>query len=189
MRDAREARRSVPINSFQQAKRIVKVLIGFTLLALGIVMIVTPGPGWLTIMLDTTAWSPQQHQAASRAIALYKNKLRPLIRDARLYHVTQRPDGVNWDGMQYWDPSRKIGVLFAFRGSIANAESRRFVLKGLDPARNYALHFEDGTSPDTQATGKQLMSAGAEVHLAHPLSSELVFIQESTGAPHERSNR
>jgi uncharacterized protein (TIGR02611 family) len=51
VRDAREARRSVPINSFQQAKRIVKVIIGFTLLALGIVMIVTPGPGWLTIML------------------------------------------------------------------------------------------------------------------------------------------
>jgi uncharacterized protein (TIGR02611 family) len=41
----------VLINSFQQAKRLVKVLIGFTLLALGIVMIVTPGPGWLTIML------------------------------------------------------------------------------------------------------------------------------------------
>jgi uncharacterized protein (TIGR02611 family) len=41
----------VLINSFQQAKRVVKVLIGFTLLALGIVMIATPGPGWLTIML------------------------------------------------------------------------------------------------------------------------------------------
>jgi len=41
----------VLINSFQQAKRIVKVIIGFTLLALGIVMIATPGPGWLTIML------------------------------------------------------------------------------------------------------------------------------------------
>ena len=39
------------IHSFQQAKRFVKVLIGFTLLALGIVMIATPGPGWLTIML------------------------------------------------------------------------------------------------------------------------------------------
>lgn len=39
------------INSFQQAKRIVKVIIGFTLLALGIAMIATPGPGWLTIML------------------------------------------------------------------------------------------------------------------------------------------
>jgi uncharacterized protein (TIGR02611 family) len=41
----------VPIHSFQQAKRLVKVLMGFTLLALGIVMIATPGPGWLTIML------------------------------------------------------------------------------------------------------------------------------------------
>jgi uncharacterized protein (TIGR02611 family) len=41
----------VLFNSFQQAKRIIKVLIGFTLLALGIAMIATPGPGWLTIML------------------------------------------------------------------------------------------------------------------------------------------
>jgi len=41
----------VLFNSFQQAKRIIKALIGFTLLALGIAMIATPGPGWLTIML------------------------------------------------------------------------------------------------------------------------------------------
>jgi tellurite resistance protein TerC len=35
----------------QQAKRWIKILFGFTLLALGVVMIVTPGPGWLTIIL------------------------------------------------------------------------------------------------------------------------------------------
>ena len=39
------------VDSFQQAKRFFKILIGFTLLAAGIVMIVTPGPGWLTIMI------------------------------------------------------------------------------------------------------------------------------------------
>jgi len=39
------------IKSFQQAKRFLKILFGFTLLALGIVMFVTPGPGWLTIIL------------------------------------------------------------------------------------------------------------------------------------------
>jgi uncharacterized protein (TIGR02611 family) len=39
------------IKSLQQAKRFLKILFGFTLLALGIVMIVTPGPGWLTIIL------------------------------------------------------------------------------------------------------------------------------------------
>lgn len=34
-----------------QAKRYLKIVAGFTLLVLGIVMIVTPGPGWLTILL------------------------------------------------------------------------------------------------------------------------------------------
>lgn len=39
------------IRTIQQAKRFLKILVGFTLLALGIVMIVTPGPGALTIIL------------------------------------------------------------------------------------------------------------------------------------------
>ncbi len=34
-----------------KTKRFFKVLLGFTLLALGIVMLVTPGPGWLMIVL------------------------------------------------------------------------------------------------------------------------------------------
>lgn len=33
----------------QQVKRAVKVVIGFTLLAFGLVLLVTPGPGWLVI--------------------------------------------------------------------------------------------------------------------------------------------
>ena len=37
--------------SIQQTKRFLKILFGFTLLALGVVMIVTPGPGWLVIAL------------------------------------------------------------------------------------------------------------------------------------------
>lgn len=39
------------IRTLQEAKRYLKILFGFTLLALGIVMIVAPGPGWLTILL------------------------------------------------------------------------------------------------------------------------------------------
>jgi tellurite resistance protein TerC len=39
------------IKTLQQAKRFLKILFGFTLLAIGVVMIVTPGPGWLTIMV------------------------------------------------------------------------------------------------------------------------------------------
>lgn len=39
------------IKTLQQAKRFLKILVGFTLLAIGLVIIVTPGPGWLTIMV------------------------------------------------------------------------------------------------------------------------------------------
>jgi uncharacterized protein (TIGR02611 family) len=35
----------------QQVKRWFKIIAGFTLVAVGIVMIVTPGPGWLVILM------------------------------------------------------------------------------------------------------------------------------------------
>lgn len=39
------------IKTIHQAKRFLRMLFGFTLLLAGIAMIVTPGPGWLTILL------------------------------------------------------------------------------------------------------------------------------------------
>jgi len=39
------------VRTIQQAKRIFRIVFGFTLLAIGIVMIVTPGPGTVTILL------------------------------------------------------------------------------------------------------------------------------------------
>ena len=75
--------------------------------------------GWLSIMQDTSAWTPEQHAAAKAAIELYKTRLRPLLRDADLYHVSARPDGVQWDGIEYIDRTRRHGVLYAFRGSVA----------------------------------------------------------------------
>jgi uncharacterized protein (TIGR02611 family) len=41
----------VLLQTVQQAKRFFKILAGFTLLVAGVVMIVTPGPGWLAIAL------------------------------------------------------------------------------------------------------------------------------------------
>ena len=40
----------VSLETVQQVKRFFKIIAGFTLLALGILMLVTPGPGWLTIL-------------------------------------------------------------------------------------------------------------------------------------------
>lgn len=138
--------------------------------------------GWTTIMLDTTAWSAQQHAAAKQAFALYKLQLRPLIRDAELYHVSPRPDGIHWDAIQYCDPAKKRGVVYAFRGTIEDEADHTFVLAGLNPHARYQLHFEDGTAPDRIANGRDLLTHGVTVHLKNPLSSELVFLQEKSSA-------
>jgi hypothetical protein len=133
--------------------------------------------GWMSLMLDTTSWSRQQRTIARHAFALYKSRLRPLIRDANLYHVSDRPDGIHWDGMELWDPKRSTGVLFAFRGSIPDEPLHPFRLAGLRDDARYQIHFEDGTSPDQSFTGRQLKQSGIPVHLQAPLSSELVFIR------------
>jgi hypothetical protein len=56
-----------------------------------------------------------------------------------LYHVSERPDDVRWDGMENGDPVRKNGVILAFRGSIENQPEHRFVLAGLNAGKRYRL--------------------------------------------------
>lgn len=48
--DARQKFAKMLFNTIQQTKRFLKILFGFTLVALGTAMILTPGPGWLTIV-------------------------------------------------------------------------------------------------------------------------------------------
>lgn len=41
-------------HTIDQVRRFFKILGGFTLLGLGVIMLVTPGPGWLVILLGLT---------------------------------------------------------------------------------------------------------------------------------------
>jgi alpha-galactosidase len=134
--------------------------------------------GWLTVMQNTNAWTPEEHAAAKQEFALYKEKLRPFIRDANLYHISARPDGVHWDGIEYFDVKHARSVVYAFRGSATDDKAHTFPLHGLQPERQYRLHFQDGSSPDRTESGHDLMSKGLKMALAVPNSSELVFVDE-----------
>jgi len=39
------------LNTVEQVRRVFRIVAGFTLLIAGVVMLVTPGPGWLVIFL------------------------------------------------------------------------------------------------------------------------------------------
>jgi alpha-galactosidase len=134
--------------------------------------------GWLTVMMDTTSWTPEQHALAKEEFQLYRRKLRPLIRDADLYHISSRPDGVHWDGIEYFDPETSHGILYAFRGSTKSESAHSFVLKGITATSTYQLHFYDQSSRDRRISGRELLKSGIKLTLPNPLSSELVFFEK-----------
>ncbi len=131
--------------------------------------------GWCTIMADTHGWIGDWRVAAKRQFELYKTVLRPLVLHGDLYHVTERPDGVRWDGMEFFDASQGRGVLYAFRGTTDEAE-HVYVLKGLDPQARYAVAAEDGSVEKGEFTGELLQTTGLKVKLGEKESSDLIFL-------------
>ncbi len=139
--------------------------------------------GWFTLMLDPTRWTADQHATARAEFELYKSALRPLVRAADLYHVGVRPDGVHWDGIEYYAPATGHGVLYAFRGNGPGEPAHRYPLRGLDPGGRYSVRFHDrGPAEDYIASGRELLREGVEVRLAEPLTSELVFVTQVHGS-------
>jgi hypothetical protein len=135
--------------------------------------------GWVSLMQDTSQWTAEQRAAARTEFALYKSALRPLIREADVYHVSARPDGVNWDGIEYFSSRLRRGVLYAFRGTAPDQPMHRFPLFGLNPEGRYRIKFQDRGAPATLVlAGRSLLQDGVNVTLAQPLSSELVFLEE-----------
>ncbi len=133
--------------------------------------------GSFSVMTDTSAWTSEQHDVARREIQTYKDQLRPLIRAGDLYHVSERPDGKQWDGIEYFDPRTGRGVVLAFRGSTKVESSHRFILRGMDPSLTYQIRFHDGSSKDRTFRGDELLTGGVLVSLPKPFSSEMVFVE------------
>jgi hypothetical protein len=134
--------------------------------------------GWFSLMQATSGWTSEQLAEARVQFALYKKALRPLIREADVYHAGERPDGVHWDGIEYFSARLRRGVLYAFRGTTPDESMHRFRLLGLEPQLRYRLRFQDQSAANTVVTGRTLMQEGIEVTSTMPLSSELIFLEE-----------
>ena len=122
-------------------------------------------------------WTAEQKQAVKKAVATYKEKIRPLVRSANLYHIFPRPDDIVWDGIEYYDPATQRGVVFIFKPK-SKVDSQIVKLKGLDPKTNYKLTFEDGTNPAVTLSGAALMNTGIKITLPGEWTSELMFIEK-----------
>lgn len=74
---------------------------------------------------DGKPWTEEERTAIAREVRTYKTRLRPLIRQADLYHILPRPDNRNWDGIQYYD--RRNSPLFGISLSLCPKSTTCFV--------------------------------------------------------------
>ena len=113
-------------------------------------------------------------------IALYKSRQRPILRGANVYHILPMADGVNWDGLQYFNPDLNRGSVFLFKpkNSAADGDSKVIKLKGLDRKATYTLTFQDRTNLNCASTGAQLMDNGITVSgMSGEPASEIIWIK------------
>jgi alpha-galactosidase len=123
-------------------------------------------------------WTDQDKQNMKKAVETYKTRIRPLVRNADLYHILPRPDGKNWDGIQYHDPATGKGVVYLFKPS-AVADTITLKLRGIESAATYGLTFEDGSNPRMERTGAELAN-GISVTLKGAHVSELIFLDRTS---------
>ena len=121
-------------------------------------------------------WSIEQKAAIKKAVTTYKTKIRPLVRNANLYHIFPRPNDVVWDGIEYYDPATIEGVVYIFKPK-STPDLQTVKLKGLNPANRYTLTFEDGSNPSATLDGAALMTTGVRVALKGTNVSELMFLK------------
>jgi len=115
-------------------------------------------------------------------VALYKAKQRPILRGANVYHILPMADGVNWDGLQYYNPDLERGSVFLFKplGKAADGDSKLIKLKGLDRKASYSLTFQDRVKLNCKKTGAQLMDDGITVSaMTGDRASEIIWIEKN----------
>ena len=112
------------------------------------------GMGGLT--RENVAAQKQAYRECSRIAPLMLGDFYPLTR-----HSLKEDAWVAW---QFDRPELGGGVVQAFRRAQAEAPTKTFRLRGLDPAAQYRLTDFDVTG-STKASGKQLMSEGIIVKL------------------------
>jgi hypothetical protein len=112
-------------------------------------------------------------------IALYRTRQRPILRGADVYHILPMADGVNWDGLEYFNTAINKGSVFLFKPSAkaVDGDSKVVKLKGLARNQQYNLTFQDRTALNCVMTGQKLMDVGIAVTaMTGDNASEIIWI-------------
>jgi len=121
-------------------------------------------------------WDETTTGILTERIALYK-KIRPLIRRADVYHLTEQVKvGGSIQAVLYVDSVNQQAIIFAFQ---AGAPSLATTLKlpGLQPDTTYRIIFPVHFGGSQVSTGQELLDKGMALTFPTPGSSAIIQIQ------------
>ncbi len=133
---------------------------------------------WQIDPTNTRIWTDEEKASAQRDAQIYKEWVRPMLKDVKVHHILPRPDGIQWDGMFYWSPTLKQGTVYLFRPN-AIEEQKNIPLKGLDPDRKYWVWCESGTTAPAVRSGDDLLKNGIVASLPHRFTSDLYYLRDA----------
>jgi alpha-galactosidase len=114
-------------------------------------------------------------------VDLYKNELRPILRDSMVYHHTPLTPYFNespWLVLEYAAPDKRRSVATLFRTSSLEDPVYHFMPRGLDSTVTYKVTFEN-RSETVELSGLQLMKEGIPVRLETTGTSEMLLFESS----------
>jgi hypothetical protein len=140
--------------------------------------------GFLGANMAACVFNPDQIEEVKTHWQLYKNKQRPILRGSKVgdmpadvYHILPPPDGINWDGIEFFNTSLNKGSVILFKPLEKAPDSMAIIFKGLNRNETYLISFQDGKEQNTSMTGAELMDQGILVKgMIGQFASEILWI-------------
>lgn len=126
-----------------------------------------------------TELNPILRNKIRAGVDLYKDELRPILRDSLVYHHTPLTPYMSespWLVLEYADPNKRRSVATLFRTSNFGDPVYHFVPRGLDSSVTYMVTFEN-RSEKVELSGAQLMREGVPVRLETTGTSEMLLFE------------
>ena len=124
-------------------------------------------------------FNPIQREEILRQVNLYKQVIRPILKDCRVYHhtpLTPMMEGTPWMVLEYSTPDSQADLGWVYRTAESGDPTYWFRPRGLDFSKTYNVTL--ASSGRTLAlSGDRLLQGGIPVRLEGDLTSELLIFR------------
>jgi alpha-galactosidase len=124
-------------------------------------------------------FNPLLREEILRQVNLYKQVIRPIMKDCRVYHhtpITPMMEATPWMVMEYATLDSKADLGWVYRTSEAGDPTYWFKPRGLDLSKTYNVTFSN-SGRTLAISGDRLLQVGVPIRLEGNLTSELLIFR------------